>query len=84
VVLCGGGSRVPGIVTLAEETFGMAVSLGQTSAISGQVTALNQPEFATAIGLVKYGALRRRKPAARLSLWVRITEFVNSLLGFLR
>jgi cell division protein FtsA len=84
VVLCGGGSRVPGIVTLAEETFGMTVTLGQASAISGQATALNQPEFATAIGLVKYGALRQSKLAARPSFWARVKEFINMLLAILR
>jgi cell division protein FtsA len=61
VFLCGGGSRVPGIVTLAENTFQMKVALGNASTISGLSAALDQPEFATAIGLVKYGSLRSRR-----------------------
>jgi cell division protein FtsA len=61
VFLCGGGSRVPGIVTLAENVFQMKVALGNASTISGLSAALDQPEFATAIGLVKYGSLRSRR-----------------------
>ena len=61
VFLCGGGSRVPGIVQLAENVFQMNVAPGHATAISGLTTALDQPEFATAIGLVKFGSLKNRK-----------------------
>ena len=61
VLLCGGGSRVPGIVRLAENVFQMTVTPGHASAISGLATALDQPEFAAPIGLVKYGSLKNRK-----------------------
>jgi hypothetical protein len=37
---------------------------GKTNSISGLKSALDQPEFATAIGLVKFGSLQtKRKPA---------------------
>jgi cell division protein FtsA len=65
VFLCGGSSRAPGIVTLAENVFQMNVAPGHASAISGLTTALDQPEFAAAIGLVKYGSLKNRKRAER-------------------
>ena len=65
VFLCGGGSRVPRIVQLAENVFQMNVTPGHASAISGLTTALDQPEFAAAIGLVKYGSLRNRKRSER-------------------
>jgi cell division protein FtsA len=67
VFLCGGGSRVPGIVQLAENVFQMNVAPGHASAISGLTTALDQPEFASAIGLVKFGSLKNRKRAERPS-----------------
>jgi len=60
VFLSGGGSRVPEIQRLAEHTLGLPVSLGRTNSISGLKSALDQPEFATALGLVKYGAFRRQ------------------------
>jgi cell division protein FtsA len=62
IFLCGGGARIPQIAKLAETVFEMPVSLGQTNSISGLKSALDQPEFVTAIGLVKYGSCRKRKP----------------------
>jgi cell division protein FtsA len=68
VFLCGGGARIPQIAKLAEQVLQMPVSLGKTNSISGLKSALDQPEFATAIGLVKFGSFQQRKRAARLSL----------------
>lgn len=64
VFICGGGARIPQIETLAERVFQVPASPGKTNSISGLKSALDQPEFATAIGLVKYGSLQqKRKPA---------------------
>ena len=62
VFLCGGGARIPKIAKLAETVLQMPVSIGQTNSISGLKSALDQPEFVAAIGLVKYGSRRKRKP----------------------
>jgi len=64
VFLCGGGSRVPGMVKLAENVFQMNVAPGHATAISGLTAALDQPEFAAAIGLVKYGSLKNHRRRA--------------------
>lgn len=64
VFLCGGGARVPGIEKLAERIFGLPVSIGCSRSISGLKSALDQPEFATALGLVKYGSFRHAKRKA--------------------
>jgi len=68
VFLCGGGSRVPGIAQLAERVLQMPVSLGKTNSISGLKSALDQPEFAAPIGLVKFGSFQQRKRTAKASL----------------
>jgi cell division protein FtsA len=68
VFLCGGGSHVPQIARLAEQVLQMPVTLGKTNFISGLKSALDQPEFATAIGLVKFGSFQQRKRAAKASL----------------
>ena len=65
VLLCGGGSRAPGLVKLAENVFQMNVCAGHACAISGLTAALDQPEFATAIGLVKFGSLKNRRREGR-------------------
>jgi cell division protein FtsA len=77
VFLCGGGARIPQIDKLAEQVLQMPVSLGKTNSISGLKSALDQPEFATAIGLVKFGSFQQRKRAARASL----TEGIKTTLG---
>ena len=63
--LCGGGARIPQIARLAEQVLGMPVYLGKANSISGLKSALDQPEFATAIGLVKFGSFQQRKRATR-------------------
>jgi cell division protein FtsA len=66
VFLCGGGARIPHLAQLAGSVFQLPVCLGQTNSVSGLKSALNQPEFCTAIGLVKYASLKNRKrPAPR-------------------
>ncbi|MFM8358058.1 MAG: cell division protein FtsA [Verrucomicrobiota bacterium] len=59
VFLCGGGARTPGIVPLAERIFQVPVQLGRTQEVSGAENALDQPEFATAIGLARFAAMRQ-------------------------
>jgi cell division protein FtsA len=75
VVLCGGGARVPQIEVLAARVFNLPVGVGRTYAIGGLRTALDQPEFSTAIGLVKYGAaqLKRRSGSSPSRLGFRKT-----------
>ena len=68
VFLCGGGARIPGIQTLVERVFGLPVSLGKTNSISGLKSALDQPEFATAIGLVKFGSFQANKRTSRTAM----------------
>jgi cell division protein FtsA len=68
VFLCGGGARIPQIAKLAEQLLQMPVSLGKTNSISGLRSALDQPEFATAIGLVKFGSFQHRKRASKASI----------------
>ena len=65
VFLTGGSTRVRGIEKLAERIFQMNVSHGQAGAIGGLTAALDQPEFATSIGLVKFGSLKTRQRRAR-------------------
>ncbi|HWQ92601.1 MAG TPA: cell division protein FtsA [Clostridia bacterium] len=77
IFLCGGGARVAQIAKLAEQVLGLPVSLGKTNSISGLKSALDQPEFATAIGLVKFGSFQQRKRAAKSTP----TERIKSTLG---
>src|SRR5437867_319496 len=77
VFLCGGGARIAGIAKLAEQVLQMPVTIGKTNSISGLKSALDQPEFATAIGLVKFGSFQQRKRTAKASL----TQGIKTTIG---
>jgi cell division protein FtsA len=80
VFLCGGCARVPQIVKLAEPILQMPVSLGQTNSVSGLKSALDHPEFVTAIGLAKFGSLKTRKREGKSSVVQGIKSTINSFL----
>jgi cell division protein FtsA len=81
VFLCGGGARVPGLARLAEQVFELPVSLGRTSAISGLKSALDQPEFAAPIGLVKFASLKVRSRTGNRSSWHRFKRFLRDVFA---
>jgi len=81
VFLCGGGARIPQITALAEPILQMPVAIGQTHSVSGQKSALDQPEFVAAIGLAKFGSFKQRKREGRPSIAAGIK---NTLTSFLR
>ncbi|MHB8145804.1 MAG: cell division protein FtsA [Vulcanimicrobiaceae bacterium] len=56
VVLTGGGALLPGIAPIAEDVFGLPVRIGAPAGIGGLTDAISLPQFATAIGLVLFGA----------------------------
>ena len=80
IFFCGGGARIEGIQKLAERIFQLPASLGKTNSISGLKSALDQPEFATAIGLVKYGSFQQKKKAAGHTLAQTLKETFGGLL----
>ena len=84
VFLCGGSSRVPGIAKLAERVFQMNVTHGHAGSMSGITTALDQPEFAAAIGLVKYGSLKNRQRERRGGLGGTLGSIKNMFGSFLQ
>ncbi len=56
VVLTGGASLLPGLAPIAEDVFGLPTRIGIPNTISGLTDAISQPQYATAIGLVLFGA----------------------------
>lgn len=61
VVMTGGGARIADIQKLAENVFQLPVVLGKTNCVNGLRSALDQPEFAAGIGLVKFGSFQQKK-----------------------
>jgi len=55
VVLCGGSSRVEGLVELAEEIFHVPVRVGMPQVITGLNEVVRNPAYATGAGLLLFG-----------------------------
>ena len=65
VVLCGGGARTPYITRLARDVFNLPAAIGRSSTVSGIKNALDEPEFATPVGLIKFGAFQSQTTPRR-------------------
>lgn len=63
VFLCGGGARIPNVLKVAERIFQVPAAVGSANGISGLISTLDQPEFATGLGLVKFGSYKYRNGA---------------------
>ena len=74
ILICGGGANIPGLDKLAEKVFQLPATLGRTNSISGLKSALDQPEFAGAIGLVRYGSFQQKKKKPGGSVSGRIKD----------
>jgi cell division protein FtsA len=64
-VLAGGGSRLHGLLDLAEQTFHLPVRIAEPKGLVDLPEQVAQPEYATVIGLVLYGAKARRNVPQR-------------------
>ncbi len=60
VVLTGGTSLLDGVTEVAEAIFGLPARLGKPQNITGLVDVVNNPMYATGVGLVIYGAKNHR------------------------
>jgi len=64
-VLAGGGARLHGLAELAEQLFHLPVRMGEPKGLVDLPEPVVQPEYATVVGLVLYGAKARRSQPAR-------------------
>lgn len=79
MVLTGGASSLEGTAILAEEVLDMPVRIGYPMGVTGLTDSIQDPKFATGVGLVLYGVERSQQEArfgARDddSLWQKVLE----------
>lgn len=66
IILTGGASLLEGITEVAESVFELPVRIGTPRGISGLVDVVNNPMYATGVGLVLYGARNQDKKKFRI------------------
>lgn len=59
VVITGGSAELQGMVEIAEQIYNIPARLGYPERIGGLSEIVNKPMYATAVGLVLYGAKRK-------------------------
>lgn len=85
IVLTGGTSKMEGVVELAEEIFHMPVRLARPIGVSGLTDVINNPIYATAVGLLLYAAMQQNAPIkinnreeAPLSFFSRVKHWIQT------
>lgn len=59
IVLTGGGALIPGAVELSQDVFNLGGRIGQPARYGDVLDEYQSPEYATAVGLVLFGAQER-------------------------
>ena len=77
VVITGGTALLDGIIDVAESIFNLPTRLGRPAGISGLVDVVNNPMYATGVGLVLYGA--RIQPSKKFR--IRDKNIFNGIMG---
>jgi cell division protein FtsA len=70
LVLSGGGARLNGLVEMMEQAFHLPVRIAEPRGLADMPEQVEQPEYATVVGLVLYGARVRRAQAQRSTNFV--------------
>ena len=76
VILTGGGARMKGILELAQRTFRAPCAIGVPIGFIGRPQTIEDPEYSTAAGLLRY--------AARAAAGQRRPSMLNGLLGMFK
>ncbi len=77
VVLTGGSALLEGLVEMAEQVFNMPCRLGYPDGVGGLSDVVNNPMYATAVGLILYGAHTQNEKKFRIrdvNIFNRITQ----------
>ena len=82
VVLTGGAASMDGIVELTEEIFELPARVGAPMPLAGQADEIEEPMFATAVGLVRVAATNENETTVpRQSLVDRMSSKLKNLVA---
>jgi cell division protein FtsA len=78
IVVTGGSSLLPGVPEIVEQVFNMPARIGYPVNIGGLKEIVNSPMYATAVGLVLYGAKERKR---KKEFRIRDTNIFNRIVS---
>ncbi len=84
VFITGGCARLRGLETLAQAVFGLPVHIGHSHTVGGPTSAIESPEYSTAIGLVRYALSHPRDHQQTPTRWQRWGERVQQIVHKVR
>ncbi|HVM62135.1 MAG TPA: cell division protein FtsA [Verrucomicrobiae bacterium] len=84
VFITGGCARLKGLEPLATQIFGLPVHIGYSQTVGGPTSAIESPEYSTAIGLVRYALGSQRDQHQPPPPWRRMSQGLHSILQRVR
>ncbi|MGA2604577.1 MAG: cell division protein FtsA [Verrucomicrobiia bacterium] len=84
VFITGGCARLRGLEPLAAQIFGLPVHIGHSLTVGGPTSAIESPEYSTAIGLVRYALGSQRDQHQAPPPWKRVGQTFEHLLKKVR
>ena len=80
IVITGGGAQVEGAVELAERVFAAPARLGSPVGLEDMAESIGNPPYATALGLVQYGA-EHQGGMADIEVRTMVEDHFDSVFG---
>jgi len=84
VFITGGCARLDGMEALASQVFGLPVHIGHSLTVGGPTSAIESPEYSTAIGLVRYALGSQRDQHQPPSALRKVSQSFQFLLQKVR
>lgn len=85
IVLTGGVAQLTGLSELAQARLTWPVRIGVPNGIGGAVAELHHPEYATAVGLLMWGAQRGSEPRLEIvktgTSWQKVVEYIRRFIA---
>lgn len=84
VFITGGCARLKGMESLAAQIFELPVHIGHSLTVGGPTSAIESPEYSTAIGLVRYALGSQRDQHQAPPPWRRMGTTLQQILAKVR
>jgi cell division protein FtsA len=84
VFITGGSARLRGLEPLASKIFGLPIQIGHSHTVGGPTSAIESPEYSTAIGLLRYALHTQRDHHQAPSPFQRVGKKLHHLMQKVR